>query len=421
MDTQSNAARYHWQVPDTADAPAHETAWDYPPVRVGFVGLGNMGRLTLKDMLKGTRAQVVALCDCDSEALAKAEALVAETSPDHTARSYSDFRELHRDNQVEAVIISTPDHWHVLNGIDAMRAGKDVYIEKPLSLTIAEGRDLCTVVEQTRRICQVGTQQRSSAEFRRAAELVRNGYLGAIQKVEVTIPPNNCTCEPSWEPMEVPATLDYDMWLGPAREAPYHEQRCHYCFRFISDYSGGQLTNWGAHHLDIVQWALGHDRAGPVRVTGHGSFPESGLFDVAQSLDVTWEYDDHISVRASMGLPPRILFIGEHGTLDVKRGAIESTPPEICQTPPAPSDIHLAKSDNHLENFLHSVRTRTAPVATAETGHRSATLCHMGNIAIKLGRTLNWNSQTEQFDDPEANTYLRRTVRSPWNQLLPDQ
>ncbi|MBN2452074.1 MAG: Gfo/Idh/MocA family oxidoreductase, partial [Lentisphaeria bacterium] len=235
-------------------------------INLGFVGVANMGTLNLKAFLGRDDVAVTALCDVDRDHLTRARDLVASHPAGGICRTFHDFRELDGWEGVDAVVITTPDHWHVPQAVHAALCGKDVYLEKPLSLTILEGRELCRAFAATGKILQTGSQQRSMEEFRRACELVRNGCLGDIRRIEVELPPNNKACEPTWEPMPVPESLDYEFWLGPAPAAPYHEQRCHYQFRFILDYSGGQVTNFGAHHFDVVQWALDRDAGGPCRV-----------------------------------------------------------------------------------------------------------------------------------------------------------
>ncbi|MBT3289024.1 MAG: Gfo/Idh/MocA family oxidoreductase [Victivallales bacterium] len=384
------------------------------PIALGFIGVANMGTTNLKEFLKEEDARVVALCDVDAGHLAKAKALVDEHNGDDTCLTFHDFRDLNACPDVDAVVVTTPDHWHALQAIDAMENGKDVYCEKPLTLSIAEGRAICNAVERTGRILQTGTQQRSSAEFRRACELVRNGALGELQTIETEIPPNNKECEPTWEPMPVPEGFDYDFWLGPAPAAEYHEQRCHYQFRFVRDYSGGQVTNFGAHHVDIAQWALGMDESGPVAARGQGEFPESGLFSTATKVDFTLTYANGVEVRCITG-GSKVTFIGSAGRLMVGRGKLEADPASILDFEIPEDGVHLYESANHYANFLECIRTRQQPVSPAEVGHRSATCCHLANIAMLLGRELKWDPASERFpDDAEADAMRLRPYRAPW-------
>lgn len=424
LATTDSLRSYKWDAPDVERDRADATAGDQnsptdAEVRVGAIGLGGMGTHNLKRLLKLPGVCVTALCDVDTAHLTRASAVVApDADPRPSARTFSDFRELARWDGVDALIVCTPDHWHALQGIEALMCGKDVYIEKPLTLTVREGRVLCDVAVTSGRICQTGTQQRSSSEFRRACELVRNGLIGKLRGVDVTIPPNNRSAPGQWEPMPVPDTLDYDMWLGPAPWRPYHEKRCHYSFRFVSDYSGGQMTNWGTHVLDIAQWGLGTDDTGPVRVAGQGTFPASGLFDTAEEVDLTWEYANGVRLRCSTGRP-LVTFNGTRGRVTVGRGHLACDPPELSDATLGEDAVRLYRSDDHLGNFLQCVRTRRQPICPPEGGHRSSTVCHLGNIAMRLGRPLIWDPVNERFEgDDEANGMLSRPMRAPWR--LPD-
>ncbi|MGI5923004.1 MAG: Gfo/Idh/MocA family protein [Lentisphaeria bacterium] len=384
-------------------------------IRLGFIGTANQGTINLKGFFKhGDACVVTAVCDVDSRHAEAARKLINEHYGNEQCRVFHDFRELNCWDGVDAVVITTPDHWHAYMAIDAARNGKDIYLEKPLTLFVAEGRAICRAVTANKRILQTGSQQRSMAEFRRACELVRNGYLGKLEWIEVAIPPNNKTCEPSWQPMPVPPELDYDFWLGPAPSVPYHEQRCHYQFRFISDYSGGQVTNFGAHHLDVAQWALGMDHSGPCEVWGQGEYPTSGLFNTATKVSFSMRYDSGVEVRCVTG-GSKVIFHGSRGSLEVWRGGLKTDPADIADTVLADSAVRLYHSDDHYGNFLDCIRSRQQPVCPAEVGHRSATCCHLANIAMQLGRRLRWDPAAEQFvGDDEANAMLIRPYRAPW-------
>lgn len=375
-------------------------------IGVGGMGSGNMrGFLTRKDQV-----QVVAVAEVDSERLEKA----GRTANLPPQARYCDFRELLARRDIDAVVVSTPDHWHMPISIAAVRAGKDVYCEKPLTLSIAEGRDLVSEARRYGRIVQTGSQQRSSSNFRQACELVRNGRIGRVHTVRVGIPGNNRRCEPTWQPQAVPPQLDYDMWLGPTPWAPYHEQRCHYQFRFISDYSGGQVTNWGAHHLDIAQWGLGMDQSGPVEILGKGEFPTSGLFNVATRVYFEALYVNGVKLICQTG-GSGTRFEGSDGWVYVERGGLQTYPELLKQSIIGPDEIHLYASSDHKQNFLDCIRSRRQPITSAEIGHRSSTLCHLGNTAMQLKRPLKWDPKNERFlDDPEANRTLRRPPRAAW-------
>lgn len=384
-------------------------------INLGCIGVGNMGTNNLKSFLNKSAVQVVAVCDVDHKRARDAQKRVNTHYNNSDCTVYDDFRELNQRQDIDAVIICTPDHWHILPALDAIKNGKDTYIEKPLSLTVKEGRALCDHANQYKKIVQTGSQQRSSERFRLACELVRNGRIGEIKDVKVTIPGNNRTCAPTWIPLSAPKELNYDMWLGPAPYAPYTEQRCHYQFRFILDYSGGQVTNWGAHYLDIAQWALNMDDSGPVKIYGKGEFPQTGLFNTATHVDFTCLYKNGIKLTCKTSKSHGITFEGSRGWLYVDRGRIKSNPDSILEEPIYPSDIHLYKSNNHQQNFLDCIRTRELPIANHEVGHRSATVCHLGNISMLLKRPLNWDPKNETFEnDSEANTMRSRPMRPPW-------
>jgi predicted dehydrogenase len=383
-------------------------------VRLGFVGVANMGVYNLKAFLKRTDVRVTAVCDVDRRHLEAAKRLVEERHPASECRAFADFRSLDAWDGVDAVVLCTPDHWHVPQAIHAALCGKDIYLEKPLTLTIAEGRLLCAVVQATGRILQTGSQQRSMPEFRRACELVRNGCLGTIHRIEVELPPNNKTCAPEWSPEPAPPELDYDTWLGPAPWAEYHPQRCHYQFRFILDYSGGQVTNFGAHHLDIVQWALGMDDSGPTRAWGQGEFPATGLFTTATRVEACLSYPGGTEVQVRTG-GSVVTFHGSRGTVTVERGMLRSQPEALTQTVLGPDAVRLYVSDDHYGNWLECIRTRQAAICPAEVGHRSATCCHLLNLAMRLGRELTWDPVAEAFvGDDEANAMRARPLREPW-------
>jgi len=395
-----------WRVPSSvfgADSASNR-------LTIGCIGVGGKGTGNMKAFNAKSDCEVVAVCDVDAELRKKA----CQTLELDSDSSYKDFRELLARDDIDAVVVSTPDHWHVPISIGAVRAGKDVYCEKPLTLTIAGGRALANEAKRYGRIVQTGSQQRSSSNFRLACELVRNGRIGKVQTVRVGIPGNNKECEPTWESEAVPEGFDYDLWLGPAPWAPYHSQRCHYQFRFILDYSGGQPTNWGAHHLDIAQWGMGMDDSGPVEIVGDGEFPRTGLFTTATKVHFEATYANGVRVICKTG-GSNTRFEGSDGRVDVKRGGLETEPESLKEETIGPDEIHLYKSRDHVQNFLDCVRTRKEPICNAEVGHRSSSLCHLGNIAMLLGRRLRWDPQRERFiGDSEANRMCWRPMRSPW-------
>jgi predicted dehydrogenase len=402
------AAGAAFALPTMVPASVFGAAAPSERITIGCIGVGNMGSSDLKAFKGNAGAQVVAVCEVDAQRLEEARKLagIEEKS------GYRDFRELLARADIDAVTVVTPDHWHVPISIAAVRAGKDVYCEKPLTLTILEGRELVREVRRYGRVLQTGSQQRSSDDFRRACELVRNGYIGDVKTVTVGLPGNNRTCEPTWEPQPVPEGFDYDFWLGPAEWAPYHKQRCHYEFRFLLDYSGGQVTNWGAHHLDIAQWGLGMDNSGPVEIVGAGEFPQSGLFTTATKVHSKCTYATGTKLVCKTG-GSNTRFEGTKGWVDVKRGGLETEPASLKTQTLGANEIHLYDSQNHHQNFLDCVKSREEPIAGVEVGQRTSTLCHLGNIAMLLKRPLKWDPAREEFlGDDVANRMRRRPARA---------
>ena len=386
-----------------ADAPSSR-------ITIGSIGLGGMGTGNMKGFKGKSGSQVVALCDVDTGHRDQAR-LIAELDE---KSSYNDFRDLLARDDIDAVVVATPDHWHVPISIAAVKAGKDVYCEKPLTLTIAGGRALCEAVKRYGRVLQAGSQQRSGSEFRNACELVRNGRIGKLHTIKVQIPGNNKTCPPTWQAEPVPEGFDYDMWLGPAPWQPYTQQRCHYEFRFILDYSGGQMTNWGAHYLDIAQWGNDADDTGPVEIEGKGDFPESGLFTTATKADITYTYANGVKLLLTAG-GGSTRFEGSDGWIFVTRGKIDAEPKSLLKEKIGPDEIHLYNSRDHKQNFLDCIKSRKEPIASAEIGHRSSTVCHLGNIAMLLGRKLKWDPKNERFiNDSAADSMIGRSMRAPW-------
>lgn len=385
----------------------------------GHIGVGWMGTTNLQNFLSRDDVQVVAVCDTDRNHLEEARTLVNRHYGNSDCRAYGDFREITRRSDIDAVVISTPDHWHTIQALDACSHGKDAYVEKPLTLTIDEGRVLVDTVRRYGRVLQTGTQQRSMDLFRHAAELVRNGRLGKIHTVHVEIPPNSRECEPTWSPQPVPPELDYDMWLGPAEWAPYHSQRIHYSFRFNFDYAGGQVTNWGAHFIDIAQWGLGMDNSGPVEVSGKGEFPKTGLFNTATKVHFECLYAGGARLICTTikdeTRQPSVRFEGTEGWVYATRDGIVSGPDSLVREVIGPDEIRLERSPDHAQNFVDCIRSRRRPVADVEIGHRSATVCHLGNIAMRLGRKLRWDPAREEFiGDADANRMKSRPRRAPW-------
>jgi predicted dehydrogenase len=386
-------------------------------IRVGCIGVGGQGTANRKSFGKA----VVAVCDVDKQHLASAAADLEKggTKP----QTFADYRHLLERKDVDAVSVSTPDHWHALPTIHACQAGKHVYCEKPLTLFVAEGRAMVTAARANKRVVQTGSQQRSGKEFRQACELVRNGAIGKVKQVRVGLPPVNWTSRakggkpvPDSAP---PAGLNYEMWLGPAPERPFNENRVHYLFRFYWDYSGGQQTNFGAHDLDITQWALGMDDSGPTTIEGTGTFNKNGWYETPESATVTYTYANGVPVVCTLGKGGGGVTVeGEKGTVSVGRGRLAVTLNGEKVADPyklATGDVKLYASPGHHKDFLDCIRTGKRPVADVEIGHRSATVCHLGNISIRLGRKLTWDPAKEEIvGDKEAAAMLSRPYRSPW-------
>lgn len=406
-----------------ADAPSNR-------IVVGCIGVGRMGIADMKEMLGFKQAQVVAVCDVDSKRVKHAQQLV-ETHYGSQSRDgnykgcaeYKDFRELIAREDIDAVTISTPDHWHALPAIAAAKAGKDIFLQKPLTLTIEEGRVLSDTVQRYGRILQVGSQQRSESNFRFACELVRNGRVGKLQQVLVGLP-----TDPGTDPqpaMPIPENLDYDMWLGPAPWANYTEQRVHPQNSYgrpgwlrIQDYGAGMITGWGSHHLDIAQWGMDTEFTGPVEIVGQAEYPKDGLWDVHGEFRIEYTYASGVKLICAdeKKNKPGIFFEGTEGWLYVDRGRLDAQPKSLPSSTIGPNEIHLDQSNNHKANFLECIKSRSPTVAPVEVGHRSCTLCLLGDIAMRLGQKLKWDPQKERFIDNElANRMLSRPMRSPWH------
>ena len=376
---------------------------------LGFIGVGGMGGGHLGNFLGQDDVQVAAVCDVDEERRLERKARVGEG-----CAAYNDYRELLERKDIDAVVIATPDHWHALTSIHACEAGKDIYCEKPLTLTIKEGRAMVNAARRYGRIFQVGSQQRSAREFRFGCELVRSGRIGELQTIRVGIGGGPTG---GWDPdTEPPPGLDWNTWLGPAPWAPYNRSRCHYTFRWFWDYSGGKMTDWGAHHNDIAQWGNGTSRSGPIWVKGTGEFPREGLYETCTHFEVKYRYANGVELICSNKNPSGCRFEGANGWVHTNRGKLETEPPELKEETLGPDDVHLYNSPNHRRNWLESVKTRQRPICDVEIGHRSISICHMGNIAIRIGRTLQWDPETEQFvNDEAANRWLEKPYRAPWH------
>ncbi len=379
-------------------------------ITMGCIGMGGQGTGNMRSFKGKPDCEVVAVCDADVKHIERA---LKSAGLDSNA-AYTDFRDVLARDDIDAISIATPDHWHALISVAAIRSGKDVFCEKPMTLTIGQGRVVADEAKRYGRVFQTGSQQRSGSEFRFACELVRNGRIGKLHTMRVGIHGNNRTCPPTWQPEPAPDGFNYDMWLGPAPWQPYTAQRCHYQFRFILDYSGGQMTNWGAHYLDIAQWGNEADDTGPVEIAGSGDFPKTGLFTTAQNENIEYTYANGVKLYLKSG-SGHTRFEGTEGWVDVTRGKIKAEPESLLTSKIGPDEIHLYNSNDHKQNFLDCIKSRKETICTAEIGHRSSTVCHLGNIAMMLGRKLKWDPKAERFiDDPAANSMIDRSMRAPW-------
>jgi predicted dehydrogenase len=383
---------------------------------LGAIGVGGQGgSIASRAMRFG---DIVAVCDVDRQ-----HAELARAQFGGKAEIYDDYRKLLQRQDIDAVTIGTPDHWHTPIALAAVRAGKDVYCEKPLTLTIDEGKLLVKTVQETQRVFQVGTQQRSDERFRQACELVRNGRLGKLQKVTVSLPRSTKTGGP-FDAKPVPETLNWERWQGQAPEHDYSPERCHHDFRWWYEYSGGIMTDWGAHHMDIAHWAMGVDRSGPKSVQGRVGDAErkrindaqrSNSFNTPAEFTVDFMYPGDVLLEVVLG-DEGVLFEGDAGRLYVNRGRIAGKPVEELAERPLPADaIKLYQSADHMGNFFDCIKSRETPISDVVSQHRSVSACHLANISLRLGRKLNWDAAKEEFvGDAEANAMLSQPQRAPY-------
>lgn len=384
---------------------------------VGSIGLRYQGTVdTHKAALYG---DIVAVCDVDRHVRDQAKASFGSTP-----RHFENYQDLLARPDVDVVIIGTPDHWHVKMAADALRAGKDVYVEKPLTLTVDEGKLLRRVAQETGGVLQVGSWQRSDSRFRLAVEMVRQGRIGKLRSVEVVLGKNQVGGPFRQRP--VPGNLNWDAWQGQTPDVPYREERCHYTFRWWYEYSGGQMTDWGAHHLDIAQWAINEY---PLTIHGQAKYPQTpDGYNVAIDFHVQYTYPSGVTMSVADHGRNGIMFTGDQGRIFVNRGVISGKPVEdLQQQPLAREQFQLYEAQNlsrppragkldaivnHMGNFFDCVHSRKQPISDVESQHRSATTCHLGNISMRLGREVTWDAQSESFpEDAEANALLSRPQR----------
>jgi predicted dehydrogenase len=412
-------------------------------INIGAIGTGRISRgHDMPGVWKYDKARVMAVCDVDSLRAEDAKKLVNEFYATKTGKPYdgvtvyTDYRELLSNKDIDAVIVSTPDHWHSIIGVDAAEAGKDIYLQKPASLTIEEGRSLSNAVHRTGRILQIGSQQRSSPQFRYAAELVRNGRIGQLKTVYVGLPGD--PSGPEEPEMPIPANLNYDMWLGPTPYVYYTEKRVHPQAGYdrpgwlrCEQFGAGMITGWGSHHIDCAHWAMDTEYSGPIEVWGSAQFPTSGLWDVHGIFKTEALYANGVKMIVSNELPNGIKFEGTKGWIFVTRGnyratstdpvaegevaPLTSSDPKIIKSVIGPDEIHLYESDDQHGNWLDCIESRKPPISPVEIGHRSCSACLIHHIVMKLGRKVRWDPKRERFlNDDEANRMLSRAQRWPY-------
>ncbi len=401
-------------------------------IRFGLIGSGGQGRANLNKMIRIENVECVAICDVDDAQTAKGTALVESASSRSPELTTRDFRRVLEQKDIDAVVVGTPDHWHALPTIMACQAGKDVYVEKPLTVAIAEGRAVVAAARKYNRIVQMGTQQRSAPHYSRAVEYVKSGRLGKIRLVrawayldwkgEIPVVPDG----------DPPPNVDYDMWLGPAPKRPFNKNRFHFTFRWYWDYSGGLMTDWGAHMIDIANWAMGIKApSSAVSVGGKFGYPGDAM-ETPDTQQAIWEFPEFSMIwehALGVGRGPEarehgVAFHGNEGVLVVDRGGWEIYPetdainkPRQYKSPGMPrqdagsTDYHAT----HIRNFIDCVRSRRPPDSDVEIGHNSMIACHLANIAQRLGRQVKWDVEKEMvIGDPEAQDYISREYRAPW-------
>jgi predicted dehydrogenase len=413
-------------------------------INIGQIGCGRIARThDLPGTWRHEKARIMAVCDLDKNRTIDTKKLVEGYYTKKTGNSnyidvkmYDDYREMLLNKDIDAVMISTPDFWHAQPAMEAALAGKDIYLQKPTSLTIKEGRQLADVIKKTGRILQVGTQQRSWKQFKRAAELVRNGRIGKLHTVRVGLPGD--PAGPMVQEMQVPKNLNYDMWLGSTPYIPYNELRVHPQVGYdrpgwlrMEQFGAGMITGWGQHHFDSAAWGMDTELTGPVSIEAVAEFPKSGVWDVHGDFMAKAEYANGITMFTSGNYPNGIRFEGSEGWIFVSRGdyavtssdpnnkvmakAIDASNPAILDSVIGEKEIHLYHSDEQHGNWLECIETRKEPISPIEIGHRACTVCLITHVAMKLGRKLEWDSVNERFiNDAEANTYLSRPQRGPY-------
>jgi predicted dehydrogenase len=397
-----------------ADAPSNR-------ITIGCVGLGGMGSGNLDSFLGEKDAQVLAVCDVDKNHASGARDKVNQRYGSKDCQAYHDFRELIARDDIDAVSLATPDHWHAIIAVLAARAGKDCYGEKPFSHDLKEGRAMVNAFKQYGRVWQTGSWQRSQSNFRQGCELVLNGRIGKVHTVEIGLPTGSAGGNSEFT--EPPENLDYDFWVGPSPWAPYSKDRTHWNWRWQLDFGGGQMMDWIGHHGDIGQWGLGTQETGPVEIEPVNSeWPKEGIWDAPTTYKFVCTFKNGVKmVVANDRQHPRGMgtrWVGDKGWVWVDRGGFDAEPKSLLKEVIGPGEIRLLRSPGHHRNFLDCVKSRRLTITPAEVAHRSASIGHLGQIAMTVGRRIRFNPETEEiYGDPAASGLLGRAKREPWNIL----
>lgn len=414
-------------------------------INIGQIGCGRIARdHDIRDTIRYDQTRFVGVCDVDANRALDAQQLISKYYKEKTGKDnyvntkiYDDYREMLLNKDIDAVVISTPDHWHSQPAMEAALAGKDIYLQKPTSLTVREGQQLRDVVQKTGAILQVGTQQRAMPQFRVAAELVRNGRIGKLHTVKIGLPGD--PSGPEAPAMPVPSNLNFDAWLGSTPKVPYTEIGVHPQQGYsrpgwlrIRSYGAGMITGWGQHHYDSAAWGMDTEHTGPISVEALAEFPKSGLWNVHGDFFVKHQYENGITVYTSGGYTNGIKYIGEDGWIFVSRGAyqasasdpvdqeksskaLNASDPKILESVIGENETHLYKIDDQHGNWLDCIKSRKAPISTVEKGHKACVICLISDIAMQFDRKLEWDNKKEMFiNDDEANTLLAREQRAPY-------
>lgn len=405
-------------------------------INMAFIGAGNQAGNDVREFLKDERLQITTICDVNKESSGYWNGKVAgrefikRQANDYYSEKFGkkykstigveDFREVIQKAEIDVVEVVTPDHWHAIPVLMAAAAKKDIYCQKPLALTIPEGRAMSNAVKKHNVIFQTGSQRRSQPNFRKLCGIVRNGRIGELQTVTCTLPggtPDYGKTGHLTEPTKIPKTFDYETWLGPAPDAPYCPARTHVNYRWVLDYSGGQLTDWGGHFNDMAQWGMGTDYTGPVKIQkAKGNWVDHPVWNTADRFYFECIYENGVKLIIESGKDTGVKFEGSEAWISSRED-----PQKLMETEIGPDEIHLYKSDNHYRNFIDCVLSRKETAAPAEIGHRSIAMSHLGNIAMQLEQDLDWDPVQELFLNNEtANSMLARKMREPWAGIYKD-